>query len=180
MYYSLLRTPINISMFFTFWKWGKICRGFICFGNFSIIAAMLSKISYFHCRNFFIHQPREKKKKGFGNITKKCPQTYATTTYQIVQHMWMIHVGRNGVWTLQIITFVLLPGYVHRCDTYTLPRGCKTRLFLRGCLSQTLANYKELTKFGGKGQVQTLPAICQSLFHVIWLWTGLSAILNKE
>lgn len=106
MNYSSLRTPINISLFSGFWKWGKVFRGFICFANFSIIAAMLSKISYFHCRTFFIHQPRKKLKcKIFSSITEQFPQTYTTTTCQVVQHTWMICVARNSIWTLLIIAF---------------------------------------------------------------------------
>jgi len=70
---------------------------------------MLSKISYIHCTTFFIYQPR-KKKLGyeiFNSVTKKYPQTYATTTCQVVQHTRMISVARNSIRTLLIIAFEL-------------------------------------------------------------------------
>lgn len=79
---SSLTTPINISMFSGLWKWEKICTGFICFSNFSIIATRLSKL--FPLQNL-LYSPTQGKRK----VKNK---RFSVRLKKIIKNPWSINL----------------------------------------------------------------------------------------
>lgn len=125
---------------------------------------MLSKISYFHCRTFFIHQPRKKLKyQIFRSVTKISPNLCNHHLSSCAAHV-NDPCGQEQHPNSFDNRFCALTGRLRSLLQHVQPaQECRACLFLRACLSQLLANHRELAKYGGRGQVQTSPAICQSL-----------------
>lgn len=89
----------------------------------------------------------------------------------------VICVARSSILAPLIITFVLYLWVLLTAVRRTAGLGVPSRSASQGLPSQTLVNHNGLATYRGRRQVQTSPAICQSLY-VIWLWTGLSAIFE--
>lgn len=133
---SSLTTPINISMFSGLWKWEKICTGFICFSNFSIIATRLSKL--FPLQNL-LYSPTQGKRK----VKNK---RFSVRLKKIIKNPWSINLHNQHLSSCALHTsdlcgkeqhpgssdnhFCALPvGLTHCCEAYSWPGGAKQICF---------------------------------------------------
>lgn len=141
---SSLTTPINISMFSGLWKWEKICRGFICFSNFSIIAARLSEL--FPLQNL-LYSPTQGKRKvkntRFSVRLKKKKNPWSINLHNQHLSSCAVHVsdlcGKEQHPGSSNNRFCALPrGSCLLLQGVQLARGCQADLLPGGCLPRHL------------------------------------------